>query len=211
MVGQLAARYPDTWGVIPKGLYIFGGGGLGWGSVCGAPNGAIAVLGQMGAPSAFKLEFLRWYEKSALPTSAMYVDYRSGTWVPGGTATGGWGSAANQLGVPTRNVPKSIAGSVDCHQSRSKWRAVAESWIAVYGQTDRCRMVVYDSAYKLATLINLWKAGGTVTGALSPEASSTGCKQSNCHGTSGYPVGGVQGTADCTPCHTQRIGDNHNL
>lgn len=209
MVGQFAARYPDTWGLIPKGLFLYGSGGVAaWSSICGGPNGGAALLTQMGAPTSFKNEYLAWYEKNLFPTNAAYLDYRSGTWVPGGTTGGVWGGAG--LPIPLNNAPKARPNSLLCHSSHTLWTDVAESWIAVYGAaagSDRCSKLVYDCVYKLATLINTWKAGGTVAGTLDPSVAA--CKTSGCHGTPGYPE--ARGNGKCTPCHTQRIGDNHNL
>lgn len=215
VVSVLASRYPDTWGLIPKGLMNFGGGGVNaFGSVCGTPNGASALLAQMGAPQNVKNALMMWYEKTLLPSNAAYLDYRSGTWVPGGTSNGTWGPGG--CPIPLNNIPKSRADSVICHVSLTKWRAVADSYLEVMGNqtSDRCGKVTYDTAYFVANLINQWKAGATINGDVSIDASAAGCKNAACHG--GPPESQTAGTAaqgnlKCTPCHTQRIGDNHNL
>ncbi len=210
MIGQLAAIYPDSWGLIPKGMFLFGSGGVaGVGSICGGAMGGIAVMTQMGAPASFKNEYLAWYEKTLIPSNAAYLDYRSGTWVPGGTTGGVWGGAG--LPIPLNNAPKARPNSNLCHASHTNWRSVSATWLAVNGSganQDRCSKLVYDCVFKLATLINTWKAGGTVSGAFDPVVAA--CKASNCHGaTNGHPE--ASGSMKCTPCHTQRIGDNHNL
>ena len=206
MIGQLATSFPDTWGLIPKGLYLFGSGGIGgYGSTCGAVMGSIAVMTQVGAPAAFKNEMQAWYERTLIPSNAAYLDYRSGTWTPVGGVWGGTG-----VPIPLNNAPKARPNSVLCHASHTNWRAVSASWLAANGagaNQDRCSKLVYDCVFKLASLLNTWKAGGSVSGAV--DASVGACKASGCHGSPGYPE--ASGSMKCTPCHTQRIGDNHNL
>jgi len=218
IVSVFAARFPDTWGLIPKGMFNYGGGGVNaYGSICGCPNGASALLAQIsGTQSAgnganTKTNFMRWYETTALPTNAAYLDFASGTWTPGGSATDGWGptftATATQLATPYDNIPKSAAGEVLCHVSLTKWRAAADQWTGIIGkdaQSDRCGKLCYDAVFYLANLINSWKAGNTIDGSVSAAASATGCKNPSCHGSS--PIAEcdavtAQGSMNCTPCH----------
>ena len=213
IVGVLASRFPTTWGLIPMGMFNYGGGGVNaYGSICGCPNGGSALLQQIGATTAMKMNFMWWYEKTALPSNAAYLDYATGTWTPGGTATGGWGpfvgTPSNQMAVPFNNCPNSVAKEILCHVSLTRWRAAADRWLTVVGvdtQVDRCAKLCYDSVYYLATLINTWKAGGTIDGSVSPDASATGCKNPSCHGgpvvSADCPVT-AQGSMQCSGCHS---------
>lgn len=213
IVSVLASRFPATWGVIPMGMFNYGGGGVNaYGSLCGCPNGGSALLSQIGAPTAVKNNFMKWYETTALPSNACYVDYKSGTWTPGGNATAGWGvtqgTPANQLATPYENSPKSISHNVLCHVSLTKWRAAADEWTLLIGadpQSDRCGKLCYDSVFYLATLINKWKAGDVIDGSVSPAASATGCKNASCHGSlptvPDCDAVTAQGSMDCKPCH----------
>jgi hypothetical protein len=217
VVGELGNRFPTTWGTVLKGSFNYGGGGVNaWGSICGGPNGITAMLTQMGATTAVKDNFLRWYENTAIPSNAAYEDFATGTWTPGGSATGGWGdtftAGATQLQTPLNNVPNSKAQSILCHTSLQMWRVASDQWmLAQYPgkdtQNDRCAKLVYDCVYYAATLINQWKAGATIDGSISPAASATGCKTALCHGqtTSSYESCDgvtVQGKMNCSPCHT---------
>jgi hypothetical protein len=218
VIGQLAAKYPGTvWDTIPAGLFNYGGGGIySGGAVCGGYNGAMAVLRQMGAPAAVAQNYHRWFENTYLPTNAAYVDMASGSWTP----AAGW-SAYPATTAVTRllnNAPKVKPMTTTCHGSHTRWKTAANTWLQAKGVTannDRCGKLTYDCAFKLATLINQWKAGATIDGTLDPTTGATaaGCKQSNCHASTagGYPESGVGGFMKCTPCHTQRIGDGHNL
>jgi hypothetical protein len=160
----------------------------------------------MGAPAAVKNNIMAWYEKTALPSNAGYLDYASGTWTPGGTSGGVWG-AAPALTIPTNNTPRSTAGSILCHVSLTKWRIAADRYMAgtgVDGTSDRCGKLCYDVSYYLANLINNWKAGVTIDGSLSASASVTGCKNPSCHGgpvVSATCPTTAQGNMKCTSCH----------
>jgi len=208
VVQQLATNYPDSWGRVPKGLFNYGGGGVnGWGNICGCPNAGSAILAQIGAPANVKNNFMRWYEKTALPSNAARLDYDSSTWTPGGKSAGVWGGSG--CPIPFNSLPRSRAESTLCHTSLTKWRAAADKFTLAVGvdhQSNRCGALVYDAAFYIATLLNEWKAGATIDGALSPAASATGCKNALCHGSSPTvpecEAVTAQGIMNCKPCHT---------
>lgn len=225
VIGELAAReeaagftaLTGNFLKMPKGVFNYGGGGINsWRSICGCTNAGSNVLKLVTNNGAAIDEFLAWYEKTLLPTNATYVDYASTTWTPGGSATGGWGSAANQLAIPYNNAPKSKAQSVLCHASLTNWRVVGGSWEATHtgAQSERCGKLCYDAVYKLATMINTWMAGGSFAGTLDASVASCGeSTGSGCHGTTSGVYGNpyAQAKMKCTPCHEQTIGDGHNL
>lgn len=161
----------------------------------------------MGAPANVKNRLMRWYETTALPTNACYQDYASGTWTPGGTSGGAWGGATG-LAIPFDNVPRSTSESVLCHASLTKWRTAAGAYMAktgVDGTSDRCGKLCYDLSYFLVTLINEWKAGAAIDGAVSPAAGAAGCKNPACHGgpvIDECEAVTAQGLMNCKPCHT---------
>ena len=213
IVGVLATRFPTTWGQVPMGMFNYGGGGVNsYGTLCGTPNGGSALLQQIGATTAMKMNFMAWYEKTALPSNAASLDYLTGTWPAPAGAPGGWAdfktATGTQIPFPINNLPKSISGNVLCHVSLTKWRAAGDKFMLSYGkdlQTDRCAKLCYDSVYYLATLINTWKAGGIIDGSVSADASATGCKNPSCHGgpvvDANCPVT-AQGSMKCSACHS---------
>ncbi|MCE5190819.1 MAG: hypothetical protein LLG08_03540 [Actinomycetia bacterium] len=226
MIGQLAANYPGSvWDQIPKGTFNFGGGGVNaWRSICGGPNGGSALLAQLGAPANVKDEYNAWYEKTAIPSEAAYLDYKSGTWAPQG-ASGAltWvdsGGAGATILAPLPKTPKAVPASLLCHASHGKWLTAAGGatgyWVKKVGTvqgvtgaaavaaagSDRCAKLVYDCVFKLASLINDWKAGVTIPGTLDPQ--TVGCMSTSCHGS----TTGIEGTpflsggkSKCSPCH----------
>lgn len=213
IVGELANRYPTTWGLVPMGMFNYGGGGVNsWGSICGIPNGGSALLSQIGATTAMKDTFMTWYETTALPTNATYLDYATSTWTPGGSATAGWGpfvgTPANTLVIPFNNIPKSVGKAVLCHISLTRWRVAADKYMTSLGydiQKDRCAKLCYDCVYYLATMINSWKAGGTFVDTLTPDATTSGCRNASCHGgpvVSDTCPTTAMGLMECTSCHS---------
>jgi hypothetical protein len=210
VIGQLAANYPSSdWAKVPKGSFLFGSGGIGGtGAQCGNYLGAGAIFAQTGLGNAATLHFLRWFENTAIPTNAAYIDYRSGTWTPTATAAGKtptWGGTG--MPIPLNNAPKVKPQTTTCHGAHTKWKVAATAWLAAQGSganQDRCGKTTYDSVYKIATMINTLKSGGTLTTAADPVVA--GCKTPACHGststTSGYPPTGVSGVITCQPCHS---------
>jgi len=206
IVGALGALYPTTWGLFPKGVFNYGGGGINsWRSICGCTNAGSAVLKLALNNGPAIDEYLAWYEKTALPTSATYDDYLSGTWTPGGSATG-WGTGAKPLPIPASESPASKAGSVLCHASLTNWRIAGGAWEQTHAgsQSDRCGKLCYDCVYKLATIVNAYMAGTNFVGAL--DASVATCGEgtgSACHGTTSGVYGNplAQGKMKCTSCH----------
>jgi hypothetical protein len=217
VIGQLAANFPgSTWDQIPKGCFNYGGGGVNsWGSICGGANAGSALLAQLGAPTVVKDEFLAWYERNAFPNNDAYLDYASGTWTPGGSATGGWGIASNQLAIPGNGAPRSKAHSILCHASWTEWFKAAGgetgNWVATTyagnssnAASDRCAKLVYDCVFMLANLINDWKATPSVlpTGALDSSAQATGCMNPSCHVQSPAAAFESRGKTACVDsCH----------
>lgn len=205
MIGQLAVRYPDTWGMVPKSIGNKGSSGLySTGAMCGNPLGGFLLFNMMGAPDSLANNFLRWFENTYLPTNDAYVDYRSGDWV----CPGGFGSAA-----PFNNAPKVKPLTTTCHGAHTRWKVASQSWMAAKGATaanhDRCRKSTYAAVYKIATLINDWKAGAVIDQTLDPSVGSTGCKTPGCHDV--YPSGGgAGGKMKCEPCHSSMAAATSN-
>ncbi|MDZ7763670.1 MAG: C-GCAxxG-C-C family (seleno)protein [Melioribacteraceae bacterium] len=102
----LAEKIGEPWTNIPMEIMLFGrGGGVGWGSLCGTPNGGAAVISAVvGKADSDPLitELWGWYCSTELPTDA-----------------------ANAFDYETKNyegnLAQSISGSPLCHISVTEW------------------------------------------------------------------------------------------
>ena len=191
MIGQLAANYPGSvYDQMVRGSFNYGAGGVAaWRSLCGVPNGGMAMLTQIGAPAKVKDEYFAWYERTPFPTNAAYEDW----------AAGGWTVTT----APKDNAPSAVPKSLLCHASHGRWLEAAGgpegAWVTtqfagnvVTAGADRCSKLVYNCVYKLCELINAWMAATPVlpTAALDPSVAA--CM--TCH------AGGYDAATDqCVP------------
>jgi hypothetical protein len=178
------------WDYIPSGAtswYKYGGGGVNsWGSLCGVPNGCIAVLNLMNWYSAFADQIMYYACQTEFPISLDDLYLSDPT---------GWAHEP----VPDAEVlAHTVANSPLCHVSVSKWAhaaGVSMTQPNAYGsahKTDRCAKVAAAVAAFTAELLN----GATSSLAMPPETAA--CYA--CHTTSTLPA--QQGKMDCGACHT---------
>jgi hypothetical protein len=186
-------------GGIGKSWYKYGSGGVSsWGTLCGVPNGAVAVLNLMNLNSTTWVDQIMWYYcltpfpislDSLWTADPTIYDYVS-------NPTGGWVFQP----VPDAEVlAHTTAHSPLCHVSVSKWAFAAGVSMAAtdsYGsghKTDRCAKVASAMAAFTADLIN----DGITTGFAMPADAAT-CY--GCHYTGSVPA--QQGKMECLECHT---------
>jgi hypothetical protein len=181
------------WDLIPSGgtsWFKYGSGGInGWGSLCGVPNGCIAVLNLMNWHSSFAEQIMYYACQAVFPISLddLYVADPTG-----------W---AHQPVPDAEVLAHTVANSPLCHVSVSKWAYAAGVDMGAtnsYGsahKTDRCAKVAAAVAAFTADLIN-----GASSSLAMPDLTAD-CY--SCHKTStfdGFPA--QQGKMDCGECHT---------
>jgi hypothetical protein len=182
----LAAKQPTgPWAALPKNMFRYGAGGVaGWGTICGALNGAMAAIAMAGAPGAISDALMVWYGETPIPSSLM-----------NDAVAGGWTPTAPAI-APLAQPVKSTAGSQLCHISLSKWLVTSGSTVGSPGMADRCGKLTGDVAKKTVELLNAWKVDGTLPTVVLPP-SVAACK--TCHSTNAYAK------QDCsTQCHTEK-------
>jgi hypothetical protein len=176
--GEGASSNP--WRLLPSGLYRFANAGvLGWGTICGALNGAIAVMTLLGKQNAVGEALLDYFSNVELPTNALVG------WTPPGAS------------APLTAIPATVSRSPLCHISASTWAAAAGVPVSDPLKAERCVRLVADVVAKSAELLNLSFSGGSVLAWKAPPGYAE-CY--GCHTTAGM-VPSEQGKMDCLECH----------
>jgi len=180
-VSQLTAEVGEPFASFPTHMMRYGHGGIGgFGSVCGALNGAAALVGLVvtdkKTQDAVIADLFRWYERTPLP------GFRPET-------------AVLDLSLPAR-----VCGSTLCHASITSWARAAGYRVKCEQRKERCRRLTGDVAAKLTVDLNQL-ADGSYT---APDDSGTGTCMT-CHGPQGK-LGDTGGKMACASCHTQSLG-----
>lgn len=185
----LKVKTPDPWAGLPMEVLLFGrGGGNGWGTLCGAVNGAAAIISLVTTKAdSGKLinEIWGWASTEKLPSDK-----------------------ANQAAVDGKYVdkkynlalPQSVSGSVICHASVSQWCNLAKKKVGDTERKERCARLAGDVAAQTATYLNahfMQKFTSTYV------TNSNAAQCLTCHGPN--VKNNVMTQMDCKPCH----GDPH--
>ncbi|GIK61646.1 MAG: T9SS type A sorting domain-containing protein [Ignavibacteriota bacterium] len=190
IVQALATAIGEPWASLPMEIMLYGRGGVsGWGTLCGAINGGLALisLATEKTPSgALLTELQGWYTEAELPSDE-----------------------ANQIGVSggylvhnfDGDLVQNISGSPLCHTSVTEWCIAANKKVSDVERKERCARIAGDCAAKTVKILNEFFAGTFVPSYVDP-ASVTACL--SCHGSTGF--NNVMTRMDCQPCH----GDPHN-
>lgn len=181
---HLGAPYTD----FPTKMLVFGhGGGAGWGTICGALNGAAAAISLVTDKATSDIlvnELIGWYTLEKFPSdisNTYAVDH-----------------------VFTHNVndmvlDQGVCGSPLCHVSVTHWCGISGEAVGSPPRKERCARLTGDVTAKAVELLNAHFAGTFVSEYHSP-ASVTECMA--CHGASGM-MANVHMKQVCLPCHGQ--------
>ena len=182
ILGTMAEKYGAPYNCFPFTMMEgFKGGMSDWGTICGALAGAamaFAVFYPRKEATPMVNELFRWYEQTAFPI-----------YNPGDAAQGVKGE-----------LPTSVAHSVLCHVSVSRWSYTTKIEANSTARSERCGRVTADVSRKAIEILNAkidadkaWK------GALGKQESVKSC--TTCHAKD--EVADIQkGNMDCTPCHS---------
>ena len=123
----------NPWLQLPSGLYKFANGGvLGWGTICGALNGTIAVMTLLNKQNVVGEALLDYFSTAELPTNALV-----GKTPPGATA-------------PLKAITATVSNSPLCHISASTWAAAAGVAVSDPLKGERCVRLVADVVARTA-------------------------------------------------------------
>lgn len=176
IVGELqkAVGYPYT--IFPVEMFKYGEGGVvGWASLCGALNGAAAVLNLIGGEDFKKLvdELVGWYTTNPFPSNKLDNISR----YPG--------------------QAQSVSGSPLCHVSVTNWCKASGFKAFSKERSERCAKLTGDVAARAVELLNAW-ADGKFVPAFKLSAEVETCR--GCH-DKGSALENTRGKMDCVQCH----------
>lgn len=184
IIGTLGKKYGAPYNSFPYSMMEMGKSGVSdWGTLCGALMGAISALALFwGRKDRDPMvdELFRWYETTAFPL-----------YKPLPTA---------KVGLQ-QDIPTSVADSVLCHVSVSKWAYTTGLPAAGKERSERCARITADIAGKTVEIMNA-KINGTFKGGFARSESSKYCTEA-CHGDNPEKVSSpiLKGKMDCAPCH----------
>jgi Putative redox-active protein (C_GCAxxG_C_C) len=179
LVGPQAKRLGGSYADFPFDLWIFGAGGIqGWGTICGALNGAAAAF-QLLSPRPQELtdQLYSWYEATALPD----VEVKGQKFVS----------------------VTSVAKSPLCHQSVSLWCKAADKKSYSAERKERCGVLTASVARHAAALLNQQR----LTGLPAFELDHATDKCSGCH-EKGSEREDVRTKMGCNTCHFHLGGEH---
>lgn len=194
----------NPWKLLPRFVYRYGAGGVvAWGTICGALNGSIAVMGLLTdyyTPKAVRVDsqlgnsLVDYFCNTALPTDVLVG------WDP---QVDGWPDAVTD---PLPNCTPSVSHSPLCHNTVSNWAATAAE--PLFGpssapKSDHCAKLVADIVRKAVELLNDHFLYGNTPATWQPPASYATCY--NCHTKPGF-IPSQQGKMECQACHTVEGG-----
>ena len=133
----LAGKYGAPYNTFPIGMMRYGAEGAFYGSLCGAANGAAALIGlfcssmeQKSRREKMIQEVFAWYEVAKFP---------------------GWVPLRPILDV---ELPRNVSGSVLCHVSMGIWCRTAGKAVESPERKERCRRLSAETAARVTELLN---------------------------------------------------------
>ena len=180
VVEALAEKVGEPFSSYPTSVTRYGAGGVvGWGTLCGAANGAaMSIYLVSKSPAAAIGEVFGFYEKEALPNF--------------------------QPSEPKFQVASSVSGSTLCHVSISKW-CDASGYKSYSGERlDRCAQLVASVAKYTAEVLNA-QTDGSFTSVHSLSGATVTCR--SCHDAGGV-LENSRGMMECNTCHFTLPGDH---
>ncbi len=183
IVSQLAGKFGEPFTSFPFHMFKYGHGGIGgFGSVCGALNGAAAVIGLLisdkGVQDKIITDLYQWYEKESLPVFAP------------------------QKPVFDFTPVTSVSNSVLCHASNTNWCKTSGFSVNSAERKERCRRLTGDLARQVTTSLNAVFSHAYITNTHPNEAANT-CVA--CHGNDGK-LKNTSVKMSCNSCHTESVG-----
>lgn len=182
-ISQLATKIGEPYSSFPVHMMKYGHGGVGgFGTLCGALNGASSLIGLFVADKGIQNDLIkdlfRWYENTPLPV--FKPDTATLDFMP----------------------PTSISMSTLCHVSNTRWAETAGHRVKSKQRSERCRRLTADVAARLVTIMNKLADNAYTTESVDDETTRT-CV--SCHDKPGK-LGNTSCKMNCNSCHDKSIG-----
>ncbi len=183
VVSQLADKFGEPFTSFPIHMFKYGHGGIGgFGSVCGALNGAAALIGLLITDKSVQdrmiTDLFQWYEEEPLPKFSP--------------------AKPSFDHAPV----KSISNSVLCHASNTNWCKESGFHVNSNERKERCRRLTSDVAEKVTVALNDISTSAYVTNRHSNHEVNS-CIA--CHGDEGK-LKNTSVKMSCNSCHSESIG-----
>jgi len=181
LIETLKESVGAPWDKVPYDMFLWGaGGGLSWGTLCGALNGALSVMQLAAGKDMNPLgnELIGWYTEFPFPTKEM------------------------DSFAKFKDQVTSVAKSPLCHASVSIWCDKAKAMVNSDEKKDRCAKLSGDTAARAAELLNQWK-DGKFAAAFKASPEYNNCL--TCHNGKNSTLDNEQGLMNCAPCHTDKL------
>jgi hypothetical protein len=175
IVGELQEKVGHPYTSIPTKISVYGKGGtVGFGTLCGALNGASMAMNLVSNDLSMVTEVVGEYTETGYPT-----------WKPAVTKK------------TDADLPTSVSGSPLCHVSVTKWCEASGFESGSDERKERCGRLTGEVAGRAAEILNAMADGTFAAAFVNPE-SVTGCN--GCHGDDGA-IANVHAKSECLQCH----------
>lgn len=175
IIGELQATVGHPFTSMPTIMSKYGKGGtVGFGTLCGALNGAAMALNLVSTDLGMVTEVVGEYTEKAYPTWKPVVAKKTDD-----------------------DLPTSVSGSPLCHVSVTKWCEASGFGSGSNERKERCGRLTAEVAGRTVEILNAM-ADGTFSAVFVNPESVTGCN--GCHGDDGN-IANVHAKSECTQCH----------
>jgi hypothetical protein len=182
VLAQLADKFGEPYASFPLHMMGYGRSGIGgYGTVCGALNGAAALIGLLVEGNSNQNTLItglfRWYENKPIP------EFKP------------------RKAILDFTPASSDSGSTLCHASITRWIKKTGYKADSPERVERCRRLTSDVAIQTAMILNDYTANNYVT-AGHDNRNVRECM--TCHGDKGK-VNNSFGRMECSSCHTESV------
>jgi hypothetical protein len=199
IVESLAEAQGGAFAGIPCDMMRFGKGGVvGFGSLCGALNGASAAINlvlTVEQATPVITELLNWYATEQLPSDISNQYAANHEYLVEEMKT-------------DAELARSISGDVLCHTSVTSWCKTSGDASGSVEREERCARLTGDVAAKAVEMLNALQDQAFTPVLVSP-GETAGCTACHKKGED-YAAGQwTQGKMNCTACHVSPVMSPH--